>query len=138
MMINNRSHNIERDNYIYFKIDVMAFKFEELKVWQISLNLSNEIDTIAKSFPRIELFSLATQIKKAADSVNLNIAEGCMGQSKAEFSRFLTYSVRSGLEVVSCLFMAFARNYITELEFKRLYSEYEQLCKMISKLKNSL
>ena len=66
----------------------MAFKFEELKVWQVSLKLSNEIDTIAKNFPRIELFSLANQIKKAADSVNLNIAEGCMGQSKAEFSRF--------------------------------------------------
>jgi four helix bundle protein len=71
----------------------MAFKFEELKVWQISLRLSNEIDIIAKNFPKIELFSLSNQIKKAADSVNLNIAEGCMGQSKAEFSRFLTYSI---------------------------------------------
>jgi len=116
----------------------MAFKFEELKIWQISLSLSNEIDTIAKQFPKIELFSLSTQIKKAADSVNLNIAEGCMGQSKAEFSRFLTYSVRSGLEVVSCLFMAQTRNYISTEQFQQLYSEYEQLCKMINKLKNSL
>ena len=66
----------------------MAFKFEDLKVWQISLELSNEIDLIAKSFPKIELFSLSSQIKRAADSVNLNIAEGCIGQSKAEFSRF--------------------------------------------------
>ena len=52
----------------------MAFKFEELKVWQISLALSNEIDALAKSFLKIELFSLSNQIKKAADSVNLNIA----------------------------------------------------------------
>lgn len=117
----------------------MAFKFEDLKVWQISLKLSNEIDLIAKEFPKIELlFSLSNQIKKAADSVNLNIAEGCIGQSKAEFSRFLTYSIRSGLEVVSCLFMALARKYISEDVFKRLYNEYEQLCKMISKLKTSL
>jgi four helix bundle protein len=116
----------------------MAFKFEDLKVWQISLALSNEIDLIAKGFPKIELFSLSSQIKRAADSVNLNIAEGCIGQSKAEFSRFLTYSVRSGLEVVSCLFMASSRKYISEIEFKRLYDEYEQLCKMISKLKSSL
>ena len=116
----------------------MAFKFEELKVWQISLKLSNEIDLIAKSFPRIELFSLTNQIKKASDSVNLNIAEGCISQSKAEFSRFLTYAVRSGLEVVSCLFMASSRKYISDLEFKRLYLEYETLCKMISKLKSSL
>jgi four helix bundle protein len=70
--------------------------------------------------------------------VSLNIAEGCIGQSKAEFSRFLTYSIRSGLEVVSCLFMAKDREYISELEFKRFYNEYEQLCKMITKLKSSL
>ena len=100
----------------------MAFKFEDLKVWQISLTLSNEIDLIAKGFPKIELFSLSSQIKRAADSVNLNIAEGCIGQSKAESSRFLTYSVRSGLEVVSCLFMASSRIYISEIEFKRLYN----------------
>lgn len=57
----------------------MAFKFEELKIWQISLLLSDEIDAVAKQqFPKVELFSLTTQIKKAADSVNLNIAEGCM------------------------------------------------------------
>ncbi|MCZ4224585.1 four helix bundle protein [Pedobacter rhodius] len=116
----------------------MAFKFEDLKVWQITLKLSNEIDLITKEFPKIELFSLSSQIKKAADSVNLNIAEGCIGQSKAEFSRFLTYFIRSGLEVVSCLFMALARKYISEDVFKRLYNEYEQLCKMISKLKTSL
>jgi four helix bundle protein len=116
----------------------MAFKFEDLKVWQISLKLSNEIDLMDKGFPKIELFSLTNQIKKAADSVNLNIAEGCIGQSKAEFSRFLTYSIRSGLEVVSCLFMASSRNYSSDIEFRRLYNEYELLCKMISKLKSSL
>jgi four helix bundle protein len=116
----------------------MAFKFEGLTVWQVSLSLSNEIDKIAKAFPKIELFSLTSQIKRAADSVNLNIAEGCMGQSKAEYKRFLTYSVRSGLEVVSCLFIAVTRNYISDEEFRKLYTQYEQLCKMINKLKSSL
>jgi len=122
----------------YLSYLTMAFKFEELKIWQISLSLSDEIDTTAKQFPKTELFSLTTQIKKAADSVNLNIAEGCMGQSKAEFSRFLTYSVRSGLEVVSCLFMARNRSYISVEKFSYFYNEYEQLCKMINALKNSL
>jgi four helix bundle protein len=116
----------------------MAFKFEKLEVWKISLELGNKIDQIAKTFPRIELFSLTNQIKRAADSVNLNIAEGCMGQSNAEFSRFLTYSSRSSLEVVSCLFIAQKRRYISDSTFKELYNSYEQLCKMISKLRNSL
>lgn len=116
----------------------MAFRFEELKIWQLSLDLSNDIDSLAKSFPRIELFSLTSQIKRAADSVNLNIAEGCLGQTKKEFSKFLSYASRSALEVVSCLFMALKRKYISDEVFKRLYIEYEQLCKMISKFKSSI
>lgn len=116
----------------------MAFKFETLLVWQNSLKLCNEIDLLAKSFPRIELFSLTSQIKRAADSVTLNIAEGCLGQSNKEFLRFLNYANRSGLEVVSCLFIARLRTYVSETEFNRLYQEYETLCKMISKLRSSL
>jgi four helix bundle protein len=66
----------------------MAFRFEELKVWDLSFRLCNEIDLLVKKFPREELNSLCTQMKRAADSVLLNIAEGSTGQSKAEFERF--------------------------------------------------
>ena len=67
----------------------MAFRFEELKIWQKAVELSNEVDLLAKTFPADERFSLASQIKKAADSVVLNIAEGSTGQTKPEFKRFL-------------------------------------------------
>lgn len=63
----------------------MSFRFEELKVWQIALRLSNEIDIMVKKFPKEELYSLCSQMKRAADSVVLNIAGGSTGQSKAEF-----------------------------------------------------
>lgn len=116
----------------------MAFRFEELKVWQIAVDLSNEIDLIAKKFPVEERFSLATQIKRAADSVVLNIAEGSTGQSKPEFKRFLTIALRSAIEVVACLFLAIKRNYIKQDEFKKHYEEYEVLCKMITKLRDSI
>lgn len=116
----------------------MPFKFETLKVWEVSLNLSNEIDLLAKKFPKIEWFSLSKQIKKAADSVNLNIAEGCIGQSNVEFKRFLTYSLRSAFEVVSCMFLALKRSYISDSEFGKFYKEYDELCRMISKLRSSL
>lgn len=116
----------------------MAFRFEDLEVWKRAISLSNEIDIIAKEFPKIELFSLVSQIKRAADSVVLNIAEGSTGQSKPEFRRFLNYSLRSAIEVVSCLFLAKSRSYISPDDFQRLYGEYEVLCKMITALRNSL
>ena len=67
----------------------MAFRFEELRVWQKALRLCNEIDILTETFPRKEMYSLSSQIKRAADSVVLNIAEGSTGQSKPELKRFL-------------------------------------------------
>ena len=83
----------------------MAFRFEELKVWQIGLRLSNEIDILTKKFPKEELYSLCSQMKRAADSVVLNIAEGSTGQSKAEFKRFL--ELPYGLPLRWCLAFLF-------------------------------
>ena len=116
----------------------MAFKFEGLKIWQKSFELSNEIHLIALKFPKIELFSLSSQIKKAADSVVLNICEGSTGLSNAEFARFLNISLRSAIEVAGCLMLANKRSYITEDVYTRLYREYEHLCKMITKFRDSL
>lgn len=112
----------------------MPFRFENLTVWQNALKYSNEIDLMTKSFPRQELYSLSSQVKRAADSVVLNIAEGSTGQSIPEFKRFLNISLRSAIEVVACLFIAKNRNYIVDEVFKTHYQSYEILCKMITKL----
>ncbi len=66
----------------------MAFKFEKLIVWQKALELTAFVHEVAMKFPKEELYILASQIKRAADSVALNIAEGSTGQSNAEFKRF--------------------------------------------------
>jgi four helix bundle protein len=116
----------------------MAFRFEDLQVWQRALDLSERINQLTKSFPKDETYILTSQIKRAADSVVLNIAEGSTGQTKPVFKVFLTYSFRSGIEVVSCLFIAQKRGYLTEELFIDLYKEYEILVKMITALKNSI
>jgi len=85
-----------------------------------------------------ERFSLASQIKRAADSVVLNIAEGSTGQTIPEFKRFLDIALRSAVEVVACLYMAQSRKYIIDDDFKKLYDEDEILCKMITKLRDSM
>ena len=117
----------------------MSFKFESLQVWQKSLDLADEINLLTKqNFPKDELFILTSQIKRAADSVVLNIAEGCTGQTNPVFKTFLGYSLRSDIEVVSCLFLAKRRKFIDEDNFRRLYNEYESLTRMITALRNSL
>ncbi|MBX7227135.1 MAG: four helix bundle protein [Chitinophagales bacterium] len=116
----------------------MAFNFENLRVWQKSLELTNQIHLLTKKFPNEELFILTNQLKKAADSVNLNIAEGSTGQTKPEFKRFLSYSIRSAIEVISCMYIAKQRKLVNEHEFVELYGQYEELIKSIQALRNSL
>lgn len=116
----------------------MPFKFESLQIWQKAIDLSDEIHQQALNFPKIEQFSLTNQIKRAADSVVLNICEGSTGLSNAEFARFLNISLRSAIEVVGCLMLAKRRKYISEEQFISLYNSYEHLCKMITKFRDSL
>jgi four helix bundle protein len=99
----------------------MAFKFENLKVWQKSIELSSQISTLTKKFPMDELYVLTSQIKRASDSIALNIAEGSTGQSDAEFNKFLGYALRSAIEVVSCLYLAKGRSLIDQSDFDEFY-----------------
>lgn len=66
----------------------MAFKFEKLKVWQISLDVADEIDSIATKSPQHELYSLSSQIRRAANSISLNIVEGSTGLTNTSLSDF--------------------------------------------------
>jgi four helix bundle protein len=116
----------------------MAFKFESLNIWKKALDLSVETDDFVKRFPKYEVFNLCSQLRRAADSVVLNIAEGCTGQTNPEFRRFLNYSLRSAIEVVSCLFIAKRKQYISEDIFAQYYSEYETLIKMITSFRDKL
>jgi four helix bundle protein len=116
----------------------MSFKFENLQVWQKALDLTEDVNVLTKGFPKDELFILTSQIKRAADSVVLNIAEVCTGQTNPVFKTFLGYSLRSAIEVVSCLFIAKRRKIIDDSDFQKLYDDYEALTKMITALRNTL
>lgn len=111
----------------------MAFKFERLKVWQKAVDLSGEISELVETFPKKETFVLSS-----SDSVALNIAEGSTGQATPEFRRFLSIALRSGIEVVSCLYLARRRKLINEEQFDYFYRLLTDLIKGIQSLRNSL
>lgn len=116
----------------------MAFKFEKLRVWQKAIELADDIDKLTKTFPKDEVYVLTSQMKRAADSISLNIAEGSTGQSNAEFVRFLRYALRSDIEVVNCLHLAIRRGYISQETFDKYYMNCEEILAMISALIKTL
>jgi four helix bundle protein len=116
----------------------MEFKFEKLMIWQKAMELGEQINILAEKFPKQELYNLSSQIRRAADSVALNISEGSIGQSVPEFRKFMNYSIRSLAEVVTSLFKAKNRNYISEGEFKSLYEFSYNLMNMMVAFKDKI
>jgi len=109
----------------------MEFKFEKLIIWQKAMDLGESINEIAKKFPKEEIYNLTSQIRRATDSVALNISEGSTGQTNPEFKKFMGYAIRSLTEVVTCLHKAKRRDYISETEFSELYSSSDNLMNMM-------
>ena len=60
----------------------MGFKFEDLRVWQMASDISAEIDELTFSFPKREEYVLSPQIRRAADSIALNIAITSIAERK--------------------------------------------------------
>lgn len=116
----------------------MAFKFENLKVWQKAVELSGQIYELTEEFPKKEMFVLTSQIQRASDSIAHNIAERSTGQTNPEFKRFLSFALRSAIEVVSCLYLAKRRNLIDKKTFDHFYSYLTELIKSIQALRNSI
>ena len=116
----------------------MSFKFENLEIWKLSRKFVTDIYRITRGFPKDELFGLTSQIRRAAISVALNIAEGSNRRSDAEFKRFLNISRSSLDEVVTALFIAKDQNFINEENLKNFYSVADKLAAKITALTKKL
>ena len=72
--------------------------YKELLVWQKSMLLVTDIYLTTESFPKSEMFGLASQLKRAAVSVPSNIAEGQGRDSTKEFLYHLSVAYGSLME----------------------------------------
>lgn len=84
----------------------MRGSYQNLRVWQRSVDLSVAVYELTRSFPPDELYGLTSQLRRASVSVSSNIAEGYGRASRPEFRRFLGIARGSAMEVQSQLAVA--------------------------------
>jgi four helix bundle protein len=117
----------------------MAYKFEQLEVWHLSLEYIDSIYKIGELLPRGEEYNLKSQIIRAATSISLNIAEGSTGQSDAEQARFLGMAIRSLIESVACQHLIRRRNYLTDHSLlNKTYEQLQTLAKKLQSFRNAI
>ena len=111
---------------------VVQHNFRKLKIYQRAIMFAVEIYDFSKDFPKSETYGLTGQIRRAAISISLNIAEGSGSSSAKEFLRFLDISRRSAYEVMSCLEIAAHLNFCTKKDVERLIAEADEIAAMIT------
>jgi len=97
-------------------------RFEDFDCWKRGRELKKLIYRFTKTKPFSSDFSLIDQIRRAAQSVTSNIAEGHERDGNKEFINFLTISKGSVAEVKDQLYTALDENYITQADFDHAYA----------------
>ena len=114
------------------------FNFEKLDVWQKAIDFANLVYNETRAFPAEERFGLTNQLRRAAVSISSNIAEGSSRSFKSDFARFLEIATGSVFEVVSQAFIAQRQGFWSDVQFRQIYSDAEELSRMLSGLRKSL
>ena len=114
------------------------YNFEKLQVYQEGMNLVEEIYRITRNFPKEEQYGMIAQIRRAALSVPLNIAEGKGRFHTKIFIQFL-YQARGSLyEVMALIKLSLRLAYLKEQETKELLTRCRAISIKISNLINSM
>jgi four helix bundle protein len=87
--------------------------FQDLRIWQDSMDLTEETYRVTGGFPKHELYGLVSQMRRAAVSVPSNIAEGKGHRSDLEFVRFLLHARGSLLELQTQVLIARRLQYLS-------------------------
>jgi four helix bundle protein len=82
---------------IYEADEMQAFR--DLKVWEKAHRLALDVYRATAAFPREEIYSLTSQIRRAATSVPANIAEGCGRNGPNELRHFFEMAMGSASEL---------------------------------------
>ncbi|MFG6668743.1 four helix bundle protein [Halomonas sp. HNIBRBA4712] len=90
-------------------------KHQDLKAWQLGMDLVEEVYRLTAVFPSDEKFGLASQLRRAAVSIPSNIAEGAARGSSKDFIRFLFIARGSLSEIETQLLISQRLQYLEDI-----------------------
>lgn len=86
---------------------------KELDAWKKAVDLAQVVYELTSGFPKEEMFSLTSQMRRAAVSIASNIAEGCARKSDKELLNFLSIAVGSLAELETQAIIATRLGYLS-------------------------
>ncbi|MGC2814631.1 MAG: four helix bundle protein [Candidatus Acidiferrum sp.] len=112
--------------------------YQDLLVWQKSMDLVKAIYGIAAKLPPSEQYGLSSQIRRAAGSVPANIAEGFGRWHAKEFTRFLLIANGSVKELETHMLIATRLGFLAPKDIETSMQLAGEISKMIFALRGKL
>jgi len=112
--------------------------YQDLEVWKKAIDLVIYCYGLTKTFPKHELYGLASQLQRAAVSIPENIAERHSQQHIKEFIQHVSIARGSKAEFETHLIIANRLNYIGRNELKFTIDQTIAIGRMLNGLKSSL
>lgn len=113
-------------------------KYKDLTVWQKAMDFTAEIYRLTKNLPKEELYALSNQLRRAAVSIPLNIAEGNARFSTKEYLRFLSIARGSCAEVETQLLLCVKLNYLEQEDVEAVLSLQNEIERMLNSMISKL
>ncbi len=108
--------------------------FRDMKVWQRARELARDIYQETQRFPRVEIFGLVQQMRRAAVSVLSNIAEGQGRWLRNDARHFALIARGSLLELEAQIVIASDLEYIDPCRADDLVGKTVEVVRMINGL----
>lgn len=106
--------------------------FRELEVWHVSHAFTLDLYRVTAGFPKPELYRLVSQLRRAAVSIEANIAEGCGKKTSPDLARFLQIAFGSANETDCELLIARDLGYLKEDAYRRLTKQLGSIKRMLA------
>jgi four helix bundle protein len=117
---------------------VVVSSFRDLRVWQAGMDLVVDIYKVTETFPRSEMFGLASQMQRAAVSVPSNIAEGHTRAYTREYLHHVAIAHGSLAELQTQLDVALRLGFVNPVAQLKLATQATSLSKQLSALRTAL
>ena len=104
---------------------------KDLDVWRKAMDFVTELYKQTANFPKVELYGLSSQMRRAAVSIPSNIAEGAARKSNKEFIQFLYIALGSSAEVDTQLIIAKNLNFIDVTVFEKMNVDQDEISRML-------
>jgi four helix bundle protein len=115
----------------------LSLNHQKLNIYTFSKSFVSECYKLTKILPSDEKFGIISQIRRAALSVHLNIAEGASRKSEVERKRYYEISRGSIIEIDAALDVANELNYLSNYDLNKLGEMMVNCFKMLSGLIDS-